>query len=87
MILIPCPHCGSRNSSEFQYKGEAHARPDTAQIDPASWRRYLWNQVNAADWTTELWQHTTGCRRFLLIERHTASNEIRSAETPSGDSG
>ena len=77
MIVLHCPNCGSRNSAEFRYRGEIHPRPEVATTDPQTWRNYLWNHANDAGWTTELWHHATGCRRFLILERHTLTNEIR----------
>jgi heterotetrameric sarcosine oxidase delta subunit len=80
MMLIPCPHCGPRNSSEFRYLGEQKARPGSpaADADPAVWRAYLYGHTNAAGWTTEGWWHGTGCGAFLTLERDTVTNEIRS---------
>jgi heterotetrameric sarcosine oxidase delta subunit len=76
MLLIVCPHCGPRNDSEFTYQGEPRVRP-TPDTSPAVWRRYLYEETNAAGWATEQWFHAMGCRRFLHIERHTVTNEIR----------
>jgi heterotetrameric sarcosine oxidase delta subunit len=78
MILVPCPHCGPRNASEFRYLGEERTRPDPAVTTPAQWRLYLYRRTNPAGWTTETWHHATGCRAFLNVERHTVTNEIRS---------
>ncbi len=76
MLLIFCPHCGPRNDSEFTYQGQFRVRPgvDTAR---AAWRQYLYFESNTADWATERWFHRSGCRRFLIVERHTVSNAIR----------
>ena len=54
MILIPCPHCGPRNSDEFVWAGERPRRPDPAATTttPAEWRAYLYERVNPAGWTT-----------------------------------
>jgi heterotetrameric sarcosine oxidase delta subunit len=80
MILIPCPHCGERNSNEFTYVGEvasAERPPVTAGIAPAEWRRYLYQKHNPAGWTTEQWFHSSGCAKFIVAIRHTVSNEVR----------
>lgn len=76
MLLITCPHCGPRNDSEFTYQGEPGVRP-APDTTPQEWRRYLYGEANTAGWVTEQWFHLMGCRRFLHIERHTVSNEIR----------
>jgi len=84
VIRIPCPHCNMRNSSEFRHVGEAGAaRPDPSSVTPKQWRTYLYERSNPAGWTTETWFHAMGCRRFVRVERHTITNEIRSA-TPIG---
>jgi heterotetrameric sarcosine oxidase delta subunit len=82
MILLPCPHCGPRNASEFRYLGEERGRPDPAATTPSEWRAYLYDKQNPAGWTTETWLHALGCRAFFVAERHTVTNEIRSATLP-----
>lgn len=77
MLVIICPHCGPRNSDEFTYQGERRPRPDVSASEPAEWRRYLYMKSNQNDWVTERWFHVSGCRRYLMIERHQSSNEIR----------
>jgi len=86
VIRIPCPHCSARNSAEFRYVGEAAARPDPSTVTPEQWRVYLYERSNPAGWITETWFHTMGCRRFITVERHTVTNEIRSVR-PAGSSG
>ena len=82
MILIPCPHCGPRNASEFRYLGEEKHRPDPATTTPAEWRGYLYDKRNPAGWTTENWFHGLGCRAFFTAERNTVTNEVRSVRLP-----
>ncbi len=77
MLLIICPNCGPRNSEEFTFQGEVRSRPDVNTVDPEAWRRYLYMRSNESGWVSERWFHVSGCRRFLMIERHTVSNEIR----------
>jgi heterotetrameric sarcosine oxidase delta subunit len=83
MILIPCPHCGPRNSSEFAHAGERRPRPDPNAATPAEWRAYLYDKRNPAGWTGETWYHRFGCRKFVAVERHTVTGEVRRAE-PAG---
>jgi heterotetrameric sarcosine oxidase delta subunit len=52
---------------------------------PAEWRRYLYMESNLADWVSERWFHVSGCRRYLMLERHTVSNEIRDVELIGGE--
>ena len=86
MMLVPCPYCGPRNASEFRSHGERTTRPAGPDPDPAAWRAYLYRRENPAGWTTETWYHGTGCRRFVVVERHTETNEIRSV-APAGAEG
>lgn len=77
MFRIPCPHCGLRNASEFRHVGELRDRPDPQRATPVQWRAYLYDQRNVADWSVESWYHAHGCRRFIGVERHTVTNEVR----------
>lgn len=79
MLVIECPVCGPRNSSEFSYSGLIKPRP-TGTADPAEWRRYLYEQNNFADFAKERWFHVNGCRRFIDVVRSTVTNEIESLE-------
>jgi heterotetrameric sarcosine oxidase delta subunit len=78
VIQLDCPHCGLRDADEFRYVGERHARPDPATATPTAWRAYLYLRDNPAGWAAETWLHRAGCRRFLAVERHTVTNEVRS---------
>jgi sarcosine oxidase, subunit delta len=79
MILLPCPWCGPRDAGEFHHLGEAVARPDPGTADPAQWREYLYVRSNQRDWTSETWYHRAGCRRYIRVERHTETNEVRAS--------
>ena len=83
MILLPCPWCGPRAATEFAHIGEVSARPDPGSATPAQWRGYLYLRANPCGWTRETWYHRAGCRRYITVERHTETNEVRSA-TPAG---
>lgn len=79
MIQLDCPWCGPRNVSEFHHHGEVTHRPDPSTATPQQWREYLYVRANVAGWTTENWQHGSGCRRFFTIDRNTVTNETRPA--------
>jgi sarcosine oxidase, subunit delta len=79
MMLLPCPHCGTRNVGEFRYVGEATSRPDPATTTPPGWRRYLYFRTNGLGWARESWYHGSGCRRYFTVERHTGTNQVRPA--------
>ncbi len=80
MILIPCPYCGPRNASEFQYIGEQGGRPDPNETTPSAWRSYLYIQSNEAGWVIETWWHASGCRQYLIVERETVTNEVHAVK-------
>lgn len=82
MITIPCPWCGPRNSADLRYVGESHARPNPTTASPEQWRTYLYVRDNPAGWTTETWYCRSGCRRYFSVERHTATNEVRTSRPP-----
>lgn len=84
MLVLLCPHCGPRNSSEFTYQGEISQRPGPT-VDRVEWRRFLYEETNTADWMSEQWFHGMGCRRFLRVERHTVSNDVRSVRDLADD--
>jgi heterotetrameric sarcosine oxidase delta subunit len=84
MLLVPCPHCGPRNSTEFRHAGEARARPDGSAA-LTEWRDHLYLRDNAAGWVRETWYHAMGCRRFFPLERDTVSNRTRPARPPDDD--
>ena len=81
MLLIKCPWCGDRAEPEFSYGGEAGIsrplRPD--ELTDAEWADYLFNRKNPRGTHQELWNHSSGCRRWFEAERDTVSYEI--AET------
>jgi heterotetrameric sarcosine oxidase delta subunit len=80
VILLQCPYCGPRNASEFRYVGEVSERPDPNETGGDEWRAYLYARNNPADWTTETWYHSAGCRKHFVAERHTVTNEVRASQ-------
>ena len=82
MILLPCPYCGHRNTSEFRYVGELSERPDPNVAGVEEWRTFLYTRANPAGWTTETWFHRAGCRQHFVVERHTVTNEVRASRLP-----
>jgi heterotetrameric sarcosine oxidase delta subunit len=79
MMLIPCPHCGDRDETEFHYGGQAGvAYPaDPMALGDEEWAEYVFMRDNPKGWFAERWFHTTGCRRWFNVERHTVTYEFR----------
>ena len=75
MILIRCPWCGPRDAGEFHYTGETTPRPEAASASPRQWRDYLYVPANPRGPVTETCYHRMGCRRFIVIQRDTDTNE------------
>jgi heterotetrameric sarcosine oxidase delta subunit len=87
MFLVPCPHCGLRNVSEFRHAGESAARPEPSTSTPELWRTYLYMRSNPAGWTVETWYHRAGCRAYFSAERHTVTNEVRRTSLSGAEPG
>ncbi len=75
MLLIPCPNCGPRDESEFEYGGRAIALP---QLDAplADWHQALHLGGNSDRCVDEHWYHAAGCECWIRINRDLFSHEI-----------
>lgn len=82
--LIPCPHCGNRPKEEFTVKGAALPRPQTASSAEV-WYDYVYLRDNPRGAHDEYWHHTSGCRRWLVVSRDTASHEISDCRDVTSD--
>ncbi len=81
MLQIRCPFCGVRDEAEFAYRGDATVKRPTSD-DQDAFVDYVYNRVNARGWHREWWQHSTGCRQWLRVTRHTVTHEISAVELP-----
>jgi heterotetrameric sarcosine oxidase delta subunit len=84
MMLIPCPHCGPRNVTEFSYGGDARVRrpADPQAVPDAEWDAYVFLRDNPRGVHDELWQHVGGCRRWIAVRRDTLTHEVIMAADP-----
>jgi heterotetrameric sarcosine oxidase delta subunit len=82
MLLIPCPHCGPRDEAEFIYGGDATLRRPADGAPDAAWMDYIFHRDNPRGRHRELWWHSLGCRRWLVVERDTVTHEIFGAAEP-----
>lgn len=74
-MRIDCPFCGSRDSHEFAYHGDASVtRP--ADDDTAAFDAYVYLRANPAGPHGELWYHAGGCRSWLVVARDTRTHAI-----------
>ena len=85
MLLIPCPHCGPREESEFTYGGPSRRWPAP---DPkggtAEWHDALYQGHDPSESVAELWYHGSGCECWIEIRRDTVTHAIGPG---GGDSG
>ncbi|MPV86356.1 sarcosine oxidase subunit delta [Ostreibacterium oceani] len=83
-MIIHCPYCGKRYSSEFSYEGDATIRrPTGANAENAdAWQAYVYLRENGIEAHHELWQHLSGCRQFIVVTRHIKTHEIMAVNTP-----
>lgn len=81
MLRIQCPHCGLRDHEEFGYFGDATKKYPA--LDPAlheEWVDTVYTRQNPKGLHKEFWQHTLGCRRWLVVTRHTVTHDIVKVE-------
>lgn len=80
--LVSCPHCGARPKEEFTIKGAVLTRP-AADAPSDAWFEYVYLRDNPRGGYQEYWHHTSGCRRWLVVTRDTATHEIESTRDAS----
>ncbi len=79
MIRIPCPVCGLRDHSEFNYYRPADESPGL-EAPQQDWVQHLFIRENARGPVREYWHHIQGCRLWLVVERDTLTHEVSSVE-------
>jgi sarcosine oxidase subunit delta len=68
-MRLTCLYCGPRALAEFEFRRTLP--PETS--NPVA-REYL--RRAAKDYSVEHWQHTGGCRDWLLIVRNPSTDEL-----------
>ena len=78
-MRLSCPVCGARDSREFTYLGSADLldRPEP-DAGGEAFDTYIHARKNPVGMNAELWQHSIGCRAWLLVERDATTHEIHS---------
>ncbi|MBL43076.1 MAG: sarcosine oxidase subunit delta [Rhodospirillaceae bacterium] len=78
MLFIKCPYCGERDESEFHYGGEADiSRPEEpSKLKDIEWGNYLFMKKNTKGIFSEIWSHSSGCRKWFRVDRNTVTNDI-----------
>lgn len=80
MIRIRCPFCGVRDHSEFGYGGDASVVYPELNAPIQDWHDAVFMRENIRGVQTETWQHSGGCRMWLIVERDTLTHEIHSVK-------
>ncbi|WP_455270023.1 sarcosine oxidase subunit delta [Rhizobium herbae] len=74
--LIACPHCGPRPKEEFTVRGDAGITRPAPDAGEDAWYAYVYLRDNPRGRHKEHWHHTSGCRRWLVVERDTMTHAI-----------
>ncbi len=75
-MRIHCPICGARDASEFTYAGDATRSMPPLAADAAEWTAHVYERANPMGRHSEYWQHLSGCRAVLIVERDTVTHRI-----------
>ena len=78
MLNIRCPYCGDRSQKEFAYGGDGTViRPELNQeISDEKWDEFVYLRKSPRGKHIELWQHISGCRQWIKVQRDTVTHEI-----------
>jgi len=85
MLRISCPFCGLRDHTEFTYRGDATKIRPADDAPLAQWIDFVYLRDNPRGPHREYWQHTLGCRAWIVVARDTLTHEIFSTEMAAGD--
>ncbi|MBY5568320.1 sarcosine oxidase subunit delta [Rhizobium leguminosarum] len=74
--LISCPHCGARPKEEFSIRGDAGLIRPAPDASAEAWFDYVYLRDNPRGRHSEYWHHSSGCRRWLIVERDTVTHAV-----------
>ncbi|NKK77463.1 sarcosine oxidase subunit delta [Rhizobium leguminosarum] len=74
--LISCPHCGARPKEEFSIRGDAGLARPAPDAGAETWFDYVYLRDNPRGRHSEYWHHSSGCRRWLIVERDTVTHVV-----------
>ena len=84
-FLLTCPHCGTREVTDFAFGGELTRRP-RERPTLRELGAYNYFRRNVAGVQREWWYHRSGCRAWFQAERDTRTNEVLRVSLP-GEGG
>jgi heterotetrameric sarcosine oxidase delta subunit len=73
--VLTCPHCGTREVTDFAFGGEVTRRP-RERPTLRELGAYNYFRRNVAGVQREWWYHRSGCRAWFLAERDTRTNDV-----------
>jgi sarcosine oxidase subunit delta len=76
MHRIHCPWCGLRDHEEFTLWGDASRAFPALDAPREQWVRAVYDRPNPRGETQEFFQHTLGCRRWLVVTRNNLTHEV-----------
>ena len=82
MLIIPCPHCGARDHTEFTYGGDATVKRPADGTSVETWYDAVYLRDNPRGPHEELWQHVQGCRAWVVVTRDTLTHAISAVRLP-----
>jgi sarcosine oxidase, subunit delta len=80
-FVLTCPHCGTREVTDFAFGGEVSRRP-RERPTLRELGTYNYFRRNVAGVQREWWYHRSGCREWFLAERDTRTNEVHWTALP-----
>lgn len=80
-FVLPCPNCGTREVTDFEFGGEVVPRPGR-RPQGRELAAYNYFRRNVAGVQEEWWYHRAGCRTWFLADRDTRTNEVLHTRLP-----
>lgn len=80
MLRIHCSFCGERDHNEFTYGGDATVVYPDLSAPVEAWINAVYVRSNPKGPHRERWQHSDGCRLWLIVERDTMTHEVMRVE-------
>ena len=79
MSLLVCPFCGPRELHEFEFR-------KTLPEPGASPYAQVYERANRTLESREHWQHTYGCRAWLMVRRDPSTGDVHEVRLLGGAS-
>ncbi|MGZ9809691.1 sarcosine oxidase subunit delta [Pseudoroseicyclus sp. H15] len=77
MLTLTCPCCGiAADETELHPGGEAHVKRAGTDAADEAFEAYLFERENPRGPHFERWRHASGCGKWFLAARDTATLEV-----------